>query len=222
MKLPDASSFARPESTHSAVLAELRSWLASGSIAPGSRLVVDQISAKLQVSPVPVREALRILEGEGQVTYVHHQGYRVVELSLQDLGEIYRMRELLEADAIRFACESLDDETLARIGFHLAETTRFSRRENLAGYGAANRRFHFEIFRASGRPILVRTIIQLWDRSEAYRAMFANKPEHLRTAEAQHNEIMAAVRARDAERAIAAQDAHRNSAHRALRDLLAS
>lgn len=220
MDLPESSSFLKPQSTHSAVLAQLRRWLASGAIAPGSRLVVDQISASLDVSPVPVREALRILEGEGQVAYTHHQGYRVVELSLQDLAETYRMRELLEADAIRFACELLDEETLARISSHLDETTRFSRRENLAGYGAANRRFHFEIFGASGRPILVRTIIQLWDRSEAYRAVFANDPEHLRTAEAQHNDIMAAVRARNPERAITAQNAHRDSAHRALRALL--
>lgn len=220
MDLPESSSFLKPQSTHSAVLGQLRRWLASGAIAPGSRLVVDQISASLDVSPVPVREALRILEGEGQVAYTHHQGYRVVELSLQDLAETYRMRELLEADAIRFACELLDEETLARISSHLDETTRFSRRENLAGYGAANRRFHFEIFGASGRPILVRTIIQLWDRSEAYRAVFANDPEHLRTAEAQHNDIMAAVRARNPERAITAQNAHRDSAHRALRALL--
>ena len=53
------------------------------------------------MSAVPVREALRILEGEGHVHYRPHRGYVVAALDVDDLTEIYRIRELLETEAVR-------------------------------------------------------------------------------------------------------------------------
>src|SRR5690606_32639587 len=79
------SGFQKPPTAQQAVLAELRRFIASGSLRPGQQIRQDTLSAELGVSRVPLREALKILEGEGQVTYEAHRGYFVTELSLRDL-----------------------------------------------------------------------------------------------------------------------------------------
>jgi DNA-binding GntR family transcriptional regulator len=214
------SVFLRPPSAQEAVLSELRRRIAAGELRPGAKLVADQIGLELGLSRVPVREALKVLEGEGQVVTEPHRGYFMAELSLDDLGEIYRMRELLEAEALRSAVERIDEAGLADVEAILGETDAASERGELAGYAAANRRFHFAVYSASGRTPLVRTIGQLWDASEAYRALFANRAAHRAAAARDHRAILRALRARDAEESIRAHDAHRERARVALELLL--
>jgi DNA-binding GntR family transcriptional regulator len=214
------TAFTRPLSTQEAVLAELRGRIGSGILRPGDKVLVEQLSAELGVSRVPIREALKILEGEGQIVSEPHRGSFVAELSLADLRELYRMRELLEADAIRRAVPRLDHEIFERISAVLDETDAASERGDLTAYAAANRRFHLDIFATSGGTLLVRTIQQLWGASDAYRALFANLEEHRHAAAEDHRNILAALAARDAEATIAAQDIHRNRALETLSALL--
>jgi DNA-binding GntR family transcriptional regulator len=215
------SVFLRPPSAQEAVLSELRRRIAAGELRPGDKLVADQIGLELGLSRVPVREALKVLEGEGQVVTEPHRGYFMAELSFADLREIYRMRELLEAEALRSAVERIDEAGLAEVEERLGETDAASTRAALAEYAAANRRFHFAVFSASGRVPLVRTIGQLWDASDSYRALFANRDAHRAAAAGDHRAILRALRARDAEASIRAHDAHRERACIALEQLLA-
>ena len=95
------ADFQRPPTAQEAVLVEVRSRILRGDIAPGTPLRQEDLAASLGVSRVPVREALRILESEGHVTYIAHRGYRVAELDLDELAEIYHLRALIEDDLAR-------------------------------------------------------------------------------------------------------------------------
>ena len=92
------ADFQRPPTAQEAVLVELRGRILRGDLAPGSPLRQEDLAASLGVSRVPVREALRMLESEGHVTYTPHRGYRVPELDLDELDEIYHLRALIEDD----------------------------------------------------------------------------------------------------------------------------
>jgi len=70
------------------VLQQLRVFLASGRLLPGQQLVQEDLAEDLGVSRVPIRESLKILEGEGHVTYHPNRGYFVTELSADDLFEL--------------------------------------------------------------------------------------------------------------------------------------
>ncbi len=96
----DRDPFSRPPTAQEAVLVELRKEIASGALRPGEQVLQEAIADRLGVSRVPLREALKILEGEGQVVYHPHRGYFVAELSVADLVEVYRIRDLLEAEAV--------------------------------------------------------------------------------------------------------------------------
>ncbi|HEX2070035.1 MAG TPA: GntR family transcriptional regulator [Thermoleophilaceae bacterium] len=214
------TAFVRPPSTQEAVLAELRRRIGAGELRPGEPIRAEQVGAELGVSRVPVREALRILEGEGQVVYEPHRGSFVADLSLDDLRELYRMRELLEEEAVRAALP-LDDATLERLSDHVADADGASARGDLAAYAEANRSFHLELYAASGRPLLARTIRQLWDASDAYRALYANRGAHRATAAEHHRAILAALAAGDADATVVAQNRHREHALAALAQILA-
>ena len=128
-------------------LAALRADVLTGGLAPGEQLVQEDIADKYGVSRVPVREALQLLTSEGLVSHVPHRGYFVTELSISDLSEVYRLRQLLEAEAIRAAVPALRDDdvtTLEALALAVQDA------DDLEDLTAANRRFHFALFEAAG------------------------------------------------------------------------
>lgn len=116
--------FHKPSTAQEAVLAQLRRAIVSGELRPGEPIRQSALAERFGVSRVPLREALKILEGEGQVTYRPHRGYVVTELNMDDLLEVYRIRELLEGEAARRAVPRLSETDIATLGFAAAEVTR--------------------------------------------------------------------------------------------------
>ena len=201
-------------------LEELRRSIVAGELRPGQRIGQEEIAERLGVSLAPVREALAALEQEGQLTYKPRRGYFVTELRLEDLREIYALRELLEARAARHALPLLDDAAVARIGEAAAACEEAAAAGDVAAELAANRRFHFAILEAPGQPHALRMIQLLWDSTEAYRAMYYNSPAERAASIDAHDSILAAIGARDADRLVAELDAHRGRALSVLEEVL--
>jgi DNA-binding GntR family transcriptional regulator len=211
---------AGPGTTAQHALGGLRREIVDGALAPGARVVQEDVAERLGVSVAPVREALRILEQEGQVTYRPRRGYFVTELRLADLREIYDLRRVLEERAARQALGSLDADALARIEQAARDCVTAAESGDVAAELEANRRFHFGMWEAPGGVHQMRLIRLLWDSTEAYRAMYYNAPAERRRAARAHERILAAVRAGDADRLVAEQDAHRDRALVVLEGIL--
>jgi len=204
-----AALFTKPPTAQEAVLTEMRRLLVTGELAPGAPIRQEALAERLGVSRVPVREALKVLEGEGHVTYSAHRGYVVAELSIDDLVEVYRLRELLEAEAIRVAVPLLTEVDLAAIEVAAAHVEAAGNDGDLAEVTAANRDFHFLLFDAAGLPRLSRTLRQLWDATDVYRSVYFAASDNRRRVVEEHDDLITALRARDVEAAIQAQAAHR-------------
>jgi DNA-binding GntR family transcriptional regulator len=211
---------AAPDTTQQHAVDWLRHAIVARELRPGDRVPQEDVAARIGVSVVPVREALRVLEGEGQVTYRPRRGYFVTELRLADLEEIYALRELLEARAARHALARLDDDGVERIVRAAADCADVAGAGDVAQTLAANRRFHFALIDAPGQPHLLKLIRTLWDATEAYRALYYNAPQERAAAIDAHDRIVAAVRARDADRLVAELDDHRRRALVALAEIL--
>jgi DNA-binding GntR family transcriptional regulator len=200
----------------------LRRALISGELAPGDRIGQEQVAASLGVSLAPVREALATLEQEGQVSYRPRRGYFVTELDLEDLGEIYDLRALLEDRAVRRALPLLDADAIERSELAARDCVEAAAGGDVAAELEANRRFHFGILDLGDQPHTVRLIRLLWDSTETYRARYYNAPEARGESLLAHDRIVAAVRRRDAATLVAELDAHRAEALGHLRKSLAS
>jgi DNA-binding GntR family transcriptional regulator len=204
------TAFVRPPTAQEAVLTELRRLLVTGELAPGAPVRQEAVAERLGVSRVPVREALKVLEGEGALVYAPHRGYVVAELSVDDLVEVYRLREMLEAEAIRVAVPRLTDADIRAISATAAHVDAAGRAGDLVAMTAANRDFHFLLFDAAGMTRLSRTLRQLWDATDVYRAVYFGETGNRERVHADHAELLAALRARDVRRAVAAQKSHRD------------
>jgi DNA-binding GntR family transcriptional regulator len=214
---------ARPQAPGTAqqhAVASLRWLIVSGQLRPGARVNQEDVAAQVGLSVAPVREALRVLEQEGQVTYLPRRGYFVTELRMADLEEIYALRRVLEGGAAREALPAIGPEALARIEAAAADCGAAAAAGDVAGELAANRRFHFAILEAPGNPHAMRIIRVLWDSTEAYRALYYSDPGERTAATAAHDRILAALRARDADTLVRELDDHRARALRVLAGIL--
>lgn len=214
MKVDGAST------TSQHVLEALRRAIVEGELRAGQRAAQEQIAGELGVSIGPVREALRTLAEEGQLTYLPRRGYFVTVLHIEDLEEIYELRRLLEERAARSSVPQLTEADLQAIRRAAIDCTEAVRRADVAGDLAANRRFHFAVFAGARQPHTMRLIQQLWDATEAYRALYYDAPQERLRALAAHDEIIEALDRRDADSLVAALDAHRAAAVEALRLIL--
>jgi len=203
------------------VLDSLRHGLVSGMLRPGQRVTQEDVAVRMGVSVAPVREALRVLEQEGQLVYHPRRGYFVTELRVEDLEEIYELRRVLEERLARLALPELNEVTLARVRAAAEECEVAGESADVARELAANRQFHFGLLECADQPHTMRVIRLLWDSTEAYRATYYNSAAERRRAAKAHKRILAAVAARDADRLVAELDAHRDRALAVLRDILA-
>jgi DNA-binding GntR family transcriptional regulator len=213
-------AFHRPPTAQEAVLDEVRRFIATGQLAPGQKIVQDALAVKLGVSRVPLREALKILEGEGQVSYVAHRGYFVTELSLSDLLEVYRIREILETEAVAIGVPKMTAEDLDRLEEAERDVQAASKVADVIAMTAANRRFHFAILEACALPRLIWVIRLLWDATEVYRSVYYNDAGNRAVVEAEHRALMAAARAGDVSTTLLVLTQHREHAITALRPVL--
>jgi DNA-binding GntR family transcriptional regulator len=211
-----------PGTTQQHAVDWLRRAIVSGELKPGERIGQEDVAERIGVSLIPVREALRELEGEGQVTYRPRRGYAVTELNPDDLAEIYELRRVLEAQAVRRALADLDDAALARMTAAARECAEAAAAGDISRELEANRRFHFALFEHPGQPHTLRLIRLLWDSTEAYRALYYNSPAERKAADAAHRRILKAVKQRDADALIAELDAHRQRALDAVTAILAA
>lgn len=209
-----------PDTTQQHALDWLRTAIVAGELRPGARVAQDEVAHRIGVSIAPVREALRVLEQEGQVTYLPRRGYFVTELRIEDLEEIYELRQVLERRAATEALDRLDDDAVERIVLAARDCADAAGAGDVAGELAANRRFHFAILAECDRPHLLRLIGLLWDSTEAYRAMYYNSPTERTAAIEAHDRIIEAVRDRDADRLAHELDEHRSRALEMLREVL--
>jgi DNA-binding GntR family transcriptional regulator len=212
---------AGPQTTPQHALERLRRAVVAGELRPGDRIRQEEVAAELGVSVASVREALTVLEQEGQVRYAPRRGYFVAELDVADLEEIYDLRRLLETRAVRLTLPQLDGAALAGLRGAAAGCVSAADSADVAAELAANRRFHIALLDTPGRPHSMRLIRLLWDATEPYRALYYSAAEERRRSLAAHERILAAVADRDPDRLVAELDAHREEALTVLRRILA-
>ncbi|MCP9206734.1 GntR family transcriptional regulator [Streptomyces sp. NEAU-Y11] len=189
----------------------LRQAIADGDLRPGQRINMDELSRNLGVSKIPVREAVKRLESEGLVTSQLHAGVIVSEVDKTEMRGVFLAREAIEALAAQLATERVDDALLAEL-----ERVQTAMRTEL-DRGATDRlpelnsEFHHILSSASGYRILAELTEQLLMTIRRYRITAPRDDKNWRSVVAEHDAIVEALRARDAEAAAAAARAHTTS-----------
>jgi len=210
----------RPRTSQEHAVEWLRQAIVSRRLRPGDKVRQEEIADLVGVSIVPVREAMRVLEQEGQLTYRPRRGHFVTELRVEDLEEIYGLRDLLEERAVRYTMERLDAEMKVRLAASALECKEAASRRDVLAELAANRAFHFGLMDAPGEPHTLGIIRKLWDQTEAYRAIYYNVADENDATLDAHDRIVAAALADDTDLTVELLREHRNRALEVLRGIL--
>ena len=188
-------------------LGVLRSQIVDGSIRPGSRLTEVQLSEGMGLSRATVRTALHQLGKEGLVSLVPYTGWTVVELTYQDVWELYTLRGAIERLAAQLAATSADIESMARIedAFERLKNTVAENSETIA---EADFGFHKSIIDASGHSRLKQKYKLIEQQIRVFIHSSNLLIEDPSEIIAQHEPIWNAVRERNAELAGTVAEQH--------------
>ncbi|SDV48823.1 GntR family transcriptional regulator [Chitinasiproducens palmae] len=132
--------------------------ISEGSIAPGTRIVQEEIAEQLSVSRSPVLQAFRLLKKDGLVEDAPGRGLQVTPLDIARVGHLYQFREALDGLAARLAARQRValDESLIATG------RKVSRGNDIKAMIEADMAFHGAIYAASGNPLIVETAHLQW------------------------------------------------------------
>src|SRR5690349_2769178 len=123
------------------VMARLRTMLISAALAPGSRIDQADLVRRFDVSIVPIREALARMASAGLVEIVPHRGVFVVNVSADELTDLYAVREVLEEQAAMIAVDRMTDSDIAALEKVAATMARTAKRGELEEFLQYNREF---------------------------------------------------------------------------------
>ena len=189
----------------------LRAEILDGALKPDDRLRLTSLARRFEISEMPVREALRMLQRDGLVSFESHRGATVVKLSLQRAAEIVAVRMYLEVLATAEAVPHHTGDTLSELVGLLERMDRQADARQAQRFSEGNRRFHTLLYAPGPNRILTEEIQILWDRVWRARArsIFALDPARMQAAREEHWAILEAARAGNADRAADAMARHR-------------
>lgn len=178
--------------TRTQLVAEaIREKILSGDIKAGEPLRQAALAQELNVSRIPVREALLQLEAEGLVSFEAHKGATATEVSAKQVDEIFALRALLEAELLRYSAPHLTSEDfkqaeqlLGLIDQALAEG------DIMAASGDLNTQFHDILYSKADRPQTAEIVSTLETSASRYIRMHILLAGGINTAGNEHRELM--------------------------------
>ena len=178
----------------------------NGDLAPGARLKDQEVAAAFGTSNTPVREALRQLEKDGLVEVYPRRGCMVRRIDLHELGEVFDLRIILEAHAVRLAAGTLTADQLARLESLAHENEVALAAGDASRASDVGQAFHALLLEAAGNSLLAGFVGQLDNRIRLARRVYLNKVRLV--DQPGYGAIVQALRAHDAEAAAAAMAGH--------------
>jgi DNA-binding GntR family transcriptional regulator len=194
----------------------LRREILGNAYPPDAPLPEKILAAQLNVSRVPVREALRQLAADGLVTLKPRHGAFVSSLSPQQFLDAYRVREALEELAIKLALPNLSSVDLDELGRLQSAMRDHAENDDTEGFFAANRAFHALFVERSRNDYLKGIYFPLLDQMRRHISSSLGLRGGLERSIEEHQAILHAVRAGDAEEAARLLREHIHVPQRAL------
>jgi DNA-binding GntR family transcriptional regulator len=185
---------------HREITARLRDMIIEGELAPDVRMPEQTLCAQLGISRTPLREALKALAAEGLIELLPNRGAVVARLTVADAEEIFQVLAALEVLGAALAAARIGDAEVAEIAAQHYRMVAHYKRGELMAYFKLNQAIHEAIIAASHNKALTQTYRTLNARIARARYMGNLKAVRWEAAVKEHEEILAALAARDASR----------------------
>jgi len=216
--LPDTDARIERQPLLDAILTRLRDMIIEGALPPGTRLNEGQIGQQLGVSRTPLREAIKYLASEGLVELVPARGAVVKQFGAREVRDMLEVIRMLEQQAGLIACAQASDAGIAQVrALHDRMLDCYQRRDRLAYY-KLNQAIHSAIVALADNGALSEVHSRLQTRLKRIRFIGHEGPERWAHAVAEHEAIITALEARDADGLSAILGRHLTQAWERVRD----
>ncbi len=203
----DAVRIERP-TLHNVVVTRIRDMIIEGMIPVGMRIHEGQLCQQLGISRTPLREALKVLASEGLVELVPSRGAMVRRLTKKDARDMLDVLSHLEAMAGPLTCQNATDEEIREVRSLHDQMLEFYKTRERLPYFKLNQQIHSLLISLAGNESLCLVHDILQTRMKRIRFIGDQKEESLLAAVRDHEEMMAALEARDGARLSAALVSH--------------
>ena len=196
---PRAASAMADQPLYQRVAERLRERIVAHTLAPGSWIDEQALTAEWGISRTPLREALKVLAGEGLVTMKLRRGAYVTEVSARDLAEVYHLLALLESDAAMVVAQTATTAQIAELlALHQQLEDEIGDRDR---FFAANERFHMKLLEVADNRWRNQLVADLRKVMKLNRHHSLFKQGRLEASLKEHRQIMAALKAHNGVRA---------------------
>ena len=177
----------------------LQNAIMSYQLVPGQVIVEQEVSDLLGISRTPVREALKLLEAEGLVWHIPSRGTFVKDITMQDVEEIFQLREMFELAALKVAINEITDEELDNIEkrLRILDDNRITEQEAKEEFYGSDRQLHQLIMKHSRNSRMIGFHKTLEVQLERLRRISSMTPMRLAKSRQEHLDILYALRSRD-------------------------
>jgi DNA-binding GntR family transcriptional regulator len=179
------------------VVRALRAALEVGELRPGVIYSGVSLAQRFGVSATPVREAMLDLAREGMVEPVRNRGFRVVEISDDDLDQVNEVRRLLEVPMMSRVVTLLRPEDFDLFTDLAKKADEAARGDDLIHYLEVDKEFHLRLISVAGNRQLNELVTMLRSKALIYGLLNLAHPEELMVSAAEHWDLLAALRAGD-------------------------
>jgi DNA-binding GntR family transcriptional regulator len=205
----------------SAVADRLREMIIRGEIQEGEQLRQDAIATDLEVSRIPVREALRQLQAEGLIKIVAHRGAVVSSLSSEEIEELFEMRAVLECHVLALSIPHLTESDFKEAEAILETYEKaLWKEEDVGSWGRLNSQFHATLYSRANRPHFMSIIRQINNNGDRYTSLQLYLTRSFERAKKEHRMLVELCRKRDVKAACELLEQHIQTAGRALKEVL--
>ena len=200
----------------------LRDAILDGTLRPGERVVIDDVARRLEVSAIPVREALHLLQSEGLIVIAPHVGATVAGVSADEVREVFAIMEALETVAGRAAAARMTPDDAARLRDLVSTMDAALAAAELETWAELNRALHRAIGEIAAMPLLqemTERVLVRWERLRRhfFEGVLVPRAEH---AQREHHLLVAALADGDTEAVQHVLEVHNRGALRAYEDFL--
>ncbi|MBB6347989.1 GntR family transcriptional regulator [Nonomuraea muscovyensis] len=194
---PEARGIGRREHLRDRIRDALRAAIISGRLEPGVIYSAPTLGAQFGVSSTPVREAMLDLVKEGLVVPHPNKGFRITEVSEQDLDNLAAVRLLIEPPTVRDAVAVIPADDFPRLRTLAQDIVEAVERADLVGYIEADHVFHLTLLGYSGNRFLVDVVSGLRTQTRLPGLVPLLESGRLGRSAAEHHELLDLVEARD-------------------------
>lgn len=181
----------------SAVTLRLRDMIIEGTLSPGTRLNERVLCEQLMVSRTPLREAFKVLAGEGLIELLPNRGAQVAEMSIADIEQTFEVLGALEGLSGQLACERITEAEITEIRALHYEMLAAHARRDLAAYYKINHVIHDRINASAGNAVLTATYLQMNARIQNLRFRSNFNQDKWNAAMKEHGAMLEALDRRD-------------------------